>query len=222
MKRTADELLRNDDPAWPAVALAIQQAGSNARLLPGAGEQGRRCIEAMQVSSRSTLGALAFHAGGILLDSGWVRILGCGHQECALSLESATSLLGFARLNQPPVGVVVGVDILGGIFAINGGFLQSTPLGQVAYFSPETLEWTGLGVGHTAWVQVMLSEERRDKFYTNVRWSGWREEVAALPANAGLAFYPFLWSLESRPLERTSRTQTPIDQLIRFHLEARP
>jgi len=164
-------------------------------MLPGEGDVGRRQIEALQVTARSVLGALAFHTGGLLIDHAWVRVLGCGHPRCSLSIRSATALLGWAGDEGfPPPGVVVGVDVLGGVFAINGGGIAADGLHHVHYFAPDSLEWEDLGLGHAAWVMAMLDGEVRAKFYADVRWSGWEKECAALADNSGLSIAPPLFT----------------------------
>jgi hypothetical protein len=44
--------------------------------MPCAAEDGRRTLEWLQVSTRSPLGAIALHTGGLLVDHGWLRVLG--------------------------------------------------------------------------------------------------------------------------------------------------
>lgn len=220
MPRTADELLNVPDPAWPLVLAHIAKGGTNAVVLPGEGDAGRRQIEALQVTARSVLGALAFHTGGLLVDHAWLRVLGCGHPQCTLSIRSATALLGWVDdEGTAPPGVVVGADVLGGVFAINCGGIAADGLNHVHYFTPDSLEWEDLELGHAEWVMAMLDGEVRAKFYEDVRWSGWENECAALADNSGLSIAPPLFTGESRPIERASRRGVPIEELIGFGLD---
>jgi hypothetical protein len=162
----------------------------------------------------SFLGASAYHLGGLLIDSGWLRVLGCGHAECAWSITAATREVGLDQGNSPPHGLVVAVDVLGGLFAINGGFLTDVPLGHIAYFGPDTLLWADLGSGHTAWLHAMLDTPYRTDFYADIRWNGWENQVASLPANHGLSIYPPLYTRESRPIEATRRAAVRVPELV--------
>lgn len=217
--RSAEQLLAVADPAWPAIQQALVTAGGSAVVLPGGGAAGRASIEALQVTAQSALGAVAYHTGGILLDSGWLRVLGCGHPRCAWSIIAATHAVGWARDGAAPVGVVVGVDVLGGLYAINGGAISGVSPGGVGYLAPDTLEWLPLEMGHSAWLQATLDDDFREAFYAHVRWNGWREEVSALADNHGLSVYPPLWAMESRPIERTSRRAVPLVELVGLLIE---
>lgn len=214
MHRSADELLRTPDPAWPVLQGLLISAVPTVRVLNAVEADGRREIEALQVSARSFLGAAAYHLGAVLIDSGWLRVLGCGHAECAWSISSATRHMGWGAKPGPPEGLVVAVDVLGGVFAVNGGFLADAPPGHVVYFGPDTLRWEDTGSGHAAWLQAMLDASRRSAFYADMRWTEWEPEVAALPPNMGFSVYPPLYTRESRPIEATRRAAVPIQELV--------
>lgn len=214
MTRLADELLDTPDPAWPLLERMLREAGPTVRLLAGSEPAGRREIESLQVSGKSFLGAMAYHVGGLIIDSGWLRVLGCGHAECAWSIVTGTQRVGWGTQPGAPEGLVVGVDVLGGLFAINAGFRTDVPPGQVAYFGPDTLRWEDTGSGYSAWLEAMLDSDRRAKFYADLRWAGWEREVGALPPNTGLSVYPPMWTRESRPLEATRRAPVPLNELV--------
>lgn len=219
MLRSADELVNTPDPAWPLLQQMLADAGPTVRALGAAEADGRREIELLQVSARSMLGAAALHTGGLLIDSGWLRVLGCGHPECAWSITAATKHAGSGLKTGPPEGLVVAIDVLGGLFALNGGFLADAEAGHVTYFAPDTLQWESLGIGHSAWIDSMLRVQQRSAFYADLRWNGWEQEVATLPPNTGLSVYPPLWSRESRPIEATRRAVVPIAELVTGVLE---
>lgn len=219
MPRTADELLNTDDPAWPLLQQLLREAGPAARVLDANPAAGRREIESLQVSARSLLGATAHHVGAILIDSGWLRLLGCGHSECPWSISAATRALGWGEAPAPPEAILVGVDVLAGLFAINGGVLHDVPPGNVAYFAPDSLQWEDTDLAHSAWLRAMLDTDTRSAFYANLRWNAWQSEVAALPPNTGLHIYPPLFTRESRPIESTRRTAVPLDELVAATLD---
>jgi len=60
-----------------------------------------------------------------------------------------------APSRHPPGAIVVGHDVIGGLFAIDGGALGVAP-GQVCYFGPDTLTWDGLGGGYSAFLLAAL------------------------------------------------------------------
>ncbi|WP_405457932.1 DUF2625 domain-containing protein [Streptomyces sp. NBC_00101] len=218
--RALDELTHVDRPAWPEVRDLICAGTAPVVMLPADRDEADRCLLQMQVTVASTLGALAWHSGGLLLD-GWVRVFGGG-------FGGEGRLPGLAQVNafpaafdptwRPASGLIVGHDVLGGVFALNGhdpGAAARPGLpGQMIYFAPDTLEWEALEMGHSQWISWMVSGGM-ESFYQGLRWPGWREEAAALSCAQGLAVFPFLWSKEARDdLAATSRRAVPMREVL--------
>lgn len=219
--REIDELTQVDDPAWPELQEAFANSAVPVRVLPADPAEGRRSLLQMQVTTRSTLGALALNCGGLVLDDGWVRVFGGGTQ-------ARGGLPSLARVNRfpaafdpawhPTTGLVVGQDVLGGVFALNGhdpvaAGRPGSP-GQMTYFAPDTLEWEAMDMGHSAWISWLLSD-RLEMFYDGLRWPGWRQETAALTPSQGIAVFPFLWTKEAHAdLAATSRRAVPMREVL--------
>ncbi|WP_433448848.1 DUF2625 domain-containing protein [Streptomyces sp. CA-142005] len=218
--REIDELVRVDDPAWPELRQAFAASAVPVRVLPADPDEGPRCLLQLQVTARSVLGALTLHCGGVVLDDGWVRVYGAG--------SAASGLPSLGRVNAFPAepdpgwypadGLVVGHDVLGGVFCLNGhdparAGRPGAP-GQMTYFAPDTLEWEALDMGHSAWVWWLLSG-RLETFYDGLRRPGWREEAAALDLGQGITVFPFLWTEEAhRDLAATSRRAVPMREVL--------
>jgi hypothetical protein len=175
----------------------------------------------LQVTARSTLGALALNCGGLVLDGGWVRVFGGGSPVHG-------GLPSLARVNRfpavadhawhPATGLVVGQDVLGGVFALNGHDPAAAGRpgdpGQMTYFAPDTLAWEAMDMGHSGWVAWLLSG-RLDTFYDGLRPPGWREEAAALSLSEGISVFPFLWTEEAHAdLAATSRRAVPMREIL--------
>ncbi|MFF0292535.1 DUF2625 family protein [Kitasatospora sp. NPDC004614] len=213
--RELDELIDVDDPAWPELRKALDGAPS-VRVLPADEQEARRCLLQLQVTARSTLGALTLHTGGLLLDDGWLRVFGGGGPASLGRVNRFPAT--FDPAWHPGTGLVLAHDVLGGVFALNGHDPAAegrpgTP-GQVTYFAPDSLEWESLDVGHSAWLGWLLSGQW-ETFYDGLRWPGWREETAALAADEGIAVYPFLWSEQAHEdLAATSRKPVPMRELL--------
>ncbi|MCX4515085.1 DUF2625 domain-containing protein [Streptomyces sp. NBC_01619] len=221
--RGIDELVNVDDPAWPELQGILRASSVPVQVLPGDINEGRRCLLQMQVTGRSMLGALALHTGGLLVDNGWLRVFGGGSGSVADG-----RLPSLAQVNRfptdfdpgwhPATGLVVGHDIVGGVFALNGGDPATAGRpgapGQMTYFAPDTLEWEAMEMGHSGWVSWLLSG-RLETFYDGMRWPGWREETVALAVGQGLSVYPFLWSEEAHAdLAATSRRPVPMREVL--------
>ncbi|MFF0808153.1 DUF2625 family protein [Streptomyces albogriseolus] len=222
--REVDELLNVDDPAWPLLLQELSGTDVPVEVLPGDAEAGRASLLQLQVSARSNLGGIVSNSGGLLVDSGWLRIFG------SPGAAHAERLPGLAEINvmpstfdpawRPAAGLVVAQDVLGGVFALNGGSPREAgrpgESGEILYFAPDSLGWEALGAGHSAWLSWILSGGLQE-FYAGLRWEGWRSEVSVLNGRQGLSFFPPLWSTEARQdLLATRRRTVPMAELLRL------
>ncbi|MFI1464056.1 DUF2625 family protein [Nocardia carnea] len=215
--RSFPELAHVDDPAWPELQKLLNSAAVPTTALPPSAEHARQTLLRLQVTARSMLGAFALNVGGLLVDHGWLRILGAG---CA-GLPDLASVNGLGEPGpqaRPPGALVVAIDVLGGRFAVNGGALPAEP-GEVCYFGPDTLGWSAIGGGHTSFVQWALGGGTTE-FYESLRWPGWAEEVRDLSPGQGLSVYPPLWSVEGHDdIAGTTRGPVALTELIAFHVD---
>jgi hypothetical protein len=75
------------------------------------------------------MGAIVYETGGLLIDNGWLRLLGSGHDRLTRTLPSWNHERSAGYL-------LVGGDVIGGFFAINGGALGPDP-SKLYYWAPE-------------------------------------------------------------------------------------
>lgn len=214
--RSAEELAGVANPAWPGILQLIGQARVPVAVLPASPGAGLDVLFRLQVTARSTLGGLALDCGGLLVDHGWVRVLGGGTSHLP-DLATASGLGRPGPLSAPPPKLTVAFDVLGGRFAVNGGDLPGRPV-EVCYWAPDTLAWTPTGAGHSHLVQMLLADGMA-AFYQDLRWPGWQAEVAAVAEDHGIAVYPFLFTAEGRDLARASRRPVLFTELLAMHAE---
>lgn len=220
--RTLEELVLTDDPAWPGLQGLFADSPVPVAVLPRHIGEANRGLLQMQVTARSTLGALTLRSGGLVVDDGWVRVFGGGPGPGDDTLPSLAQVNGFPEAFDeawhPAAGLVVAHDAVGGVFALNGGDPAANGRpgapGRMTYFAPDTLEWESLEMGHSTWIAWLLSG-RLEEFYQGLRWPGWREEAAALTFEQGITVYPFLWSEEAhQDLGATKRAAVPMRQVL--------
>lgn len=208
-RRTADELRGVANPAWPMIVELIGRASEPVRVLPAVASRRDVALEALQVTAASFLGGLVAECGGLVLDHGWLRILAAG-SDTLPGVHEATALR-----DEPPPYLDIAWDVLGGRFAINGGGLPAQP-GEVCYFGPDTLSWTGIGGGHTAFITWALVGGLAD-FYATLRWAGWQDQVSEIGLDHGLSLYPPPFATEGRDLATSSRRPAALTELHRFY-----
>jgi hypothetical protein len=183
--RSLDELVDTNDPSIRLIRQWVEEAENDCTILPPSGDKDRVLLSA-QVSTRSTLGALAYHTGGILVDSGWLRLLGSGHAKLPRNLADWNEgrSHGF---------YLVADDAAGGFFAVNGGAFGEQR--DVYYWSPDDLDWQPLGLGFTDFFRWSLTSALAD-FYECLRWSTWLEDIADVAGDRCFSFDPYLWTKE--------------------------
>jgi hypothetical protein len=186
------------DDAWPELS-ALIEAAPDARIVAGGSVDD---LTHLGLTRRSYLGVIVANTGGLTIEHGWLRFLGGPGGE----------LPTLARTNTASSGLCVfGFDVLGGVFALDGGSLGSGD-GAVHYFAPDTRSWQGFDVSHSAFVTAMLSGAAA-QFFEPFRWAGWEAEVAALGPDQGLSLWPPLWSREGKDLSTSSRRPVPLAEL---------
>lgn len=208
--RTLKDLI-SDDPAWPLVQEWIAAASNRAEVLPASEPARSLALEAMQVTTKSPMGAVIFETGGILIDGGWLRILGSGHPRLPRSLPDWNKGRTWKEEHPVPPVLLVADDVIGGSFAVNGGGLDGPP-GHVHYFAPDRLGWESLERGYSDFLQWALQGDL-DKFYEGQRWPGWQGDVSALAGDQVISIYPFLWA-EGPPVKDRSRKVAPIAEIV--------
>lgn len=213
MTTTLDELLRVEDPAWPQLRQWLAEARNPASILTTPRERGEATLYRLQVSAATTLGAMALYTAGVVVDHGWIRLLGAGGPPLGDGLREWNGLSG--RPAALPGALIVAHDVLGGFFVVNAGALPGEQ-GRVLYRSARA--WVELGLGYTGFVRWTLSADL-DRFYTLARWSGWRDDVRALQPHQGFTFDPDLREEPlvsgSEPIEERERTAVPMSALWR-------
>src|SRR5262245_58532849 len=108
--RSLDQLLEKDDPAWPLAEQWIQTAMNQVEVLPASDPSRSEALVATQVTTRSPLGAIIYETGGLLVDHGWIRILGSGHPRLPRSLPHWNLGRSVEKIGGSPTFVLVADD----------------------------------------------------------------------------------------------------------------
>lgn len=184
--RTLEDLIDTKDAALPLVRERAQGASHPFEILAPS-EDRNRVLLALQVTTRSTMGAVAYETGGLLIDHGWLRVLGSGHPKLARNIVDWNKGRSSGFL-------LVADDVVGGFFALNGGGLGDDA-GAMYYWAPDTLAWESLEIGYSDFLG-WASTDRLQAFYADLRWSGWEADMKSVGADQCFSFYPFLWTKE--------------------------
>lgn len=206
--RTLNELVNSAEPALPMIKSWIQDAKCPVELLPCAVEDGERALLAAQVTTRSPMGAICHETGGILVDGGWLRIIGAGCHRFPRALMSWNEGRVPVSDDGRMLILLVADDAIGGFYAVNGGGIQGVDPGHVAYLAPDTLRWEGLGMNYSQFLCWSWSGQM-EGYYGDQRWPNWRADVALLDGSQTFGIYPFLWA-KGPPVGERQRRAVPI------------
>lgn len=211
--RPLTELINTQDPGWPLVQGWIASAKNKVQVLSKTASRADSALLAAQVTTRSPMGAVVYETGGILVDNGWLRILGSG------SPTLKRDLMGWNKDKQKGL-LLIADDALGGFFALNGGALGQATLGKIYYLSPDNLKWEPLDKSYSDFL-VFYFSGNLNKFYDGMRWKSWQQEVAELNGGQGISCYPFLFTEEGKNIDKTLRKAVPIQELWLFSNDMR-
>jgi hypothetical protein len=184
--RSLNELIDTGDPGITKIREWVEHATNECFLLPPS-EHREDVLLQVQVTTRSTMGAIAYETGGVVVDGGWLRFPGSGHARIPRTLPDWNK----GRSNGY---YLVADDAAGGFFAINGGAFGED-VKNMYYWPPDSLVWEPMNIGFTDFFVWSLSEQLA-QFYGSLRWPSWREDTAQLTGDQCFAFYPELWTKE--------------------------
>jgi len=214
VRRALEQLIDDEDPAWPLVQGWVAEAKNPVEILSPSQTAGASLVS-MQVTTRSPLGAIIFNTGGVLVDHGWIRLLGSGHPRLPRSLPQWNFDCGMVEADTPPPAVLIADDVLGGFFALNGGRFAAEGH-SVWYFAPDTLRWEDTEKGYSDFVYWSFGGDL-DGFYAPYRWRGWQTDVDRLAGNEAFRFYPPL-SADGGPIDQRHRITVPLEELFRLQI----
>ncbi|WP_332651500.1 DUF2625 family protein [Lysinibacillus sp. 54212] len=189
---------------------------SNRRLVLNSDglEYGVKSINVLQITSKSALGSIILNTSGIVIDN-WIRIL--GHDS-----NINRGILSYNSIGENGVAtkvdkmLIVADDVVGGLFALNAGAF-SEGKGEVWYFAPDTLVWESLEMQYSEFIAWAV-QGNVDEFYSNMRWSTWKEDCKNVKFNEAILIYPFLWSNEIQ-LEKADKKIVPAEELLKINQE---
>jgi hypothetical protein len=210
--REVNELINKEEPGWELVSEWIDEATNKLEILPKDSLKADSSLYKAQVTTRSPMGAIIYETGGILIDDGWIRILGSGHEKLNRNVMDWNKGKSYNKLGERLPFLLIADDVLGGFYAINAGGFDKKNIGKVFYFAPERLKWESMDMTYSQFIIFCLQGDL-DGYYKGFRWTDWKKDVPNLDGNKGIHCFPFLWSKEGSDINTVSRKAVPIQEL---------
>ncbi len=214
--RPVNELINKTEPGWDLVKNWIDSAKNKVEILLPDSAKAKDALYKTQVTTRSPMGAIIYSSGGILIEDGWIRILGSGNNKLNRTIPEWNKGKSFKEYGERPSFLLIADDAIGGFFAINGGQFGNDP-GKVYYLSPGDLKWEPMGWTYSDFLDFCFNSDL-NKFYKNLRWKNWKVDVAKLDGNEVYSFYPFLWTKEGKNINKDVRKIIPIEEQYDFNM----
>lgn len=215
--QSLDELMDKKDSAWPLVQKWIDSAKNKIEVLAPDSAKAKEALYNMQVSTYSTLGSIIYNTGGIMVDHGWIRILGSGSTKLNRTVPEWNKGKTLKEYGDKPDYLLVADDAAGGFFAINYGAFGSD-LKNIYYLAPNSLNWEPFGAGYGEFILFCFDSDL-SKFYKGLRWSTWDQFIANLDGSKSYSFRPYLWTNEGKDIDRCTRKLVATEELFKFDME---
>jgi hypothetical protein len=176
--KTLEELNDKQNSAWLIMQDWFKAARNHYEILPKDTEEAAKQLIGMQLSTKTPIGAVIYETGGILIDHGWLRILGSGCKQLPRGLFDWNFGKTFEESGERPFHLLIADDAIGGYFAVNGGGL-SEKVGMVHYFHPKKQKWESIGLNYSQFIGWALTADIAS-FYHDLRPANWQELVKDL------------------------------------------
>ncbi len=202
--KTLDALVIDEDSFFDVMKEWVVDSNNQVVILPPSNDSSQMLLD-VQVSTRSILGSLIYHTGGVLIDHGWIRILGSGHKRFPRDVKNWNE-------NSNGSGIyLIADDAAGGFFAINGGAF-SGEMNSVYYWSSDSMEWEDLGVKYSDFFGWLLNCDLNE-FYEGLRWEDWENDIQKISTDQCVSFFPFLWT-EQGDCNNSKRAVVPVKEAL--------
>ncbi|QGM80438.1 DUF2625 family protein [Otariodibacter oris] len=173
--KTLEELLDKENSAWKIMHSWFDSAKNQYEILPKDVESAGKELVGMQLSTKTPLGSIIYETGGILIDNGWLRILGSGSPKLPRGFFEWNFGKTFESSGERPLHLLVADDVIGGYFAINGGGLGEK-VGMVYYYHPTKQKWESIGLNYSQFIGWALTADI-GSFYHALRWKNWQSDI---------------------------------------------
>ncbi|MBI3235564.1 MAG: DUF2625 domain-containing protein [Bacteroidetes bacterium] len=211
--RQLSELINTKESAWNNfIQQWIKDSKNFVEVLPKDPLKADSTLYKSQITTRSSMGSIIYETGGILIDHGWIRILGSGSKKLDRNLMDWNKGKTYKTLGEKLPYLLIADDILGGFFAINSGGLDAIGIGKVYYFAPDNLIWSSTEMTYTEFLSFCFSGDIK-KFYTNLYWTGWEKEIDHINGNEGVYCFPYLCTTQGKDINKVTRSIVSIDEL---------
>ena len=211
------QLLDVDAPSWPVVRSWIDDAPNRVEVLPPDPARRGSVLHSLQITVGSWMGAVAHETGGLLIDDGWIRILGGAGTTMGGTLANWNGFGDKPVLRAMPGMTIIGHDGAGGVFALDRGALGRGG-NTTWYLCPDTLRWIPLQRSYSHFLQWLCTGDVAG-FGQRLRWDGWADDLAQAGPDRAFTASPARWTAEGRHPRRQNLRPVSTSSLFLHQLD---
>ena len=215
--RELSELINKNEDAISLINVWKKNSKNKIQILDNDSLKSKEALYNSQISTRSPMGAIIFHTGGILINDGWIRIYGSGNEKLNRNIPEWNKGKSFQNYGEKPSYLIIADDAVGGFFLLNGGSLGND-LGKIYYLSPDNLEYEPLELSYTDFINFCFNGNI-DNFYKNLRWKNWENDFKTLSTNEAFNFYPYLWSKEGKNINKVQKNKVSMEEIYKLRMQ---
>jgi hypothetical protein len=193
-------LLENQQKGWDVIMQWSSNARNKIRILPKEDLRADSVLYKTQLFASSPLGAVVYGCGGILIEDGWIRILGSGCKQFDRSIFDWNKGKSCVKFKDQSCYLLVGDDIIGGMYGMKTSGTDEIETGKIFYFGPNSLRWEATGLSYTGFINFCFSGNL-ESFYEDFRWHSWKDDIQKMSGDQVVSFYPLLWTKEGKEIK---------------------
>ena len=167
--RTVNELINKEDSGWTIVKEWINKAKNKVEILSVKSNNAKEALFKTQITTRSPMGAIIYETGGILVDNGWIRILGSGNEKLKRTLPDWNLGKSYQNFGQQTLFLLIADDAIGGFYLLNNGGLGKN-LGKIYYFASDTLEFEPLNLSYSEFLNFCFNNNLEEFYKLKLGW----------------------------------------------------
>lgn len=215
--KSLKELTDTSDTGWEVVRELLPKATNKVEILPRDSARANQAVYQSQLAVQTTLGAVEYMTGGIMIDGGWIRIIGSGSPRLPRSLSEWNKRKTVSGYGHEAGYYLVADDVLGDFFALNWGGLGTKDRGKVFYLAPDDLQWESTDNDYGEFLQFCFTGDL-GRFYKGLRWRNWHQQVDTLSGDRAFHIMPPLWSAEGKDIEKDVWNAVPVGEIYFYEL----
>lgn len=209
-----EALTTDTTTGWNYVTHSLSIAKNKVEILPADPANAKKALYNARFGTNMVVGAVVYKTGGILIDGGWIRILGSGNARLSRNLPEWNKGKTLNTYDAKPGYTLVADDVVGGFFALNNGALGPES-DKIYYLAPDDLKWEPLHITYPEFIDFCFVGDM-NLFYDGLRWATWQKDLPNVSSNQSFLISPHPWTREGKDPNKDTRKIVPVEEVYKL------